>query len=315
MRLLPLALVLTACDRGTLVDPTGDWTPPDVSEVQARGMEPLAETENRGQGVVPTVDVPGAWLGMGDRICEVRGQDGELSTDVWIGENNPGVGVIDVGPEGFLGTTPIGVGLVTGDVTVDIPVAGAIGGGALVGDHALIATLNDGVCELAWAALDGTGTTRHPVGAAHCGPGVDLEGGALGAFVGGGAEVLRVTDASGPVPFAAGSLVALDDVAGLVFVADPGDGSIRALDADGVPRFDVSLPAGLVDFAASGGTLVALLDTDELIRFDSHKGTFVDQAPYYGVLGVDRIEISGTGRALVAVSPMMVQFYALHPTP
>lgn len=313
MRLLPLALVFAACDRGTLVDATGDWTPPDVSESQQRGMEPLAETENRGQGVVPTVDGPGAWLGMGDRICKVRGQDGELSTDVWIGDQNPGVGVIDVGPEGWLGTTPVGVGLATDDGLHDIPVAGHVTGGAVAGDHVLVASQDERVCELVWATLDG-GTTRHPVDTAHCGPEVDIEAGALGAFVGGGDAVLRMTDA-GPEPFAAGSLVALDDTAGLVFVADPGDTAVRGLDAGGTLQLEIPLPAPLVDLAAGGGTLVAFTDDTELVRFDAATGALVDRAPYLGPLGVHRIELSLSGRALVAVTPQLVQFYALHPNP
>ncbi|MCB9677251.1 MAG: hypothetical protein H6737_19185 [Alphaproteobacteria bacterium] len=274
----------------------------------------MAETQNPGYGIVPAVEGIDAWMGMGDRICEVRGNSGTIATDIFVdGDLAPGVVLLDGSVDGWLaadGSTLLVTGA-WGDIVASYDLPGEILGGVFGEDGIYVLVATDDGCVVFVIAADGT-ITEIPVEDEVCDPDTDIEPTAEGILLGGGPEILEITPV-GVQPVAEGSQVAADPTTGLVYTGTPGVPSLVVHHPDGHTQV-VGLPSGLIDFSARGGTLVALTEGWKLVEIDTTTHNPVAVEPYFGPTGISRLQLSGDGEGIVLTSSRTVQFYRLRET-
>lgn len=311
MRTTILALSLSGCVLDNQLADAPEIPAEGPRGTRARGMEPLAMTANLGLGVVAGTHGAHAWLGMGEMVCYVYGDSGEVGLDVWIeGDDLAGVSLLDMHDGALLVASPGGGVAITdsiGNAGPLVVLPGDVVGGVLTDDGAVLRVVHNSTCAL--VATDFAGeTVPHPVPDAFCSSDADMLAWEGGTLVGGGHTILFFGK-DGPMPAGDGDQLARDPLTGALVVGSRGQSVLRVeLDGGG---YDIPLSGALVDVAAAEGRLVALVEPGELVRFDTLTGVELDRVSYRGPLGVNGMQMTGTGEGLVLTTPQNVQFYSL----
>ncbi len=319
----------SACVLGEQV--TRPYDPASADRPAAQGrFQQLTTVANPGFGVVPNRDglTTSAWLGMGDRVCAMSGSSGAITVDIFVdGDVAPGVVLLDVDDGGFLAVGPDGDILVTdgsGQVLDDYPldIDGDVLAGQLTDDGILVLVATDDGCFVVRILPDGTQEIVQ-VDDEVCEPATDLvdtDGGIDGIVVGGGDQLIQVGDA-GVIAVDDGDQGAYDTQTGRFYAATTGEDVIRVHGPDRVAGalsteavMELPLPGPLVDFDVSNGQLVALTTDHDLIHLDALTGETLAVEPYFGPLGMHRVQFTTDDtRGLVISSDRDLQFYALRP--
>ncbi|MEZ4317474.1 MAG: hypothetical protein R3F61_08215 [Myxococcota bacterium] len=311
MRNVWMALILTGCVLGEYQTAPFEDVPQAWAAERTGRFDALAETDNPEHGIVPAVGGAHAWMGMGDRICQVRGSSGAITTDIFVdGELLDGVTLLDGGAGGWLAASH-GTVLLTdawGGVLAEYPVDGDVLAGAITDDGVYVLVATDDGCVVVHIAPDGTQTV-FAVEDEACDPDTDVEATADGVLLGGGGSILDVTPV-GVVPVADGSQVSADASTQTWFSGTPGHSSLEAHLSNGQVA-EVALPGALVDFAARAGELIVLTADDRLVQIDGSTLQPLAIEPYTGPLGMTRVQLTDTAEGIVLNSANRVQFYAL----
>jgi hypothetical protein len=309
----------TGCVLGEQV--TSRFDPSLQSSPAAQGrFQQLASASDLGYGVVPNPSglSNSVWLGMGDRLCAMNAASGAIAIDIFVdGDIAPGVVLLDADADGFLAVGPDGSILVTdslGQVTDSYPVDGEVIAGQQTDDGIVLLVLTEDGCFVVRIHPDGTQELVQVEDDA-CDPHTDLVDttGSMADVVIGGADSLVVVGDVGVVDVDEGDQAAVDSETGRFYAATTGTSAIRAHlpgRSGGIQSF--ALPGPLVDFDVQAGHLVALTTDHDLVHLDALTGETLAIEPYFGPLGIDRLQFTtDEGTGIVLSNGNALQFYAL----